>query len=430
MSALRFVVFFAVLVAVLSALNFFVYRWASSTFLRRRNARRWLAVLLWGSVLGMVLARVGARVWSGMPSGPLLLVSSMVQLTVILSAFLLLPVTLAGSVVEFAQRLRRGPGVTRPGRPLPAQVAERSASADAQQGPSTPHPGFDSGRRSLLRQAGAGSAFLIASSSSLYGALHGRVDYAIEEVPLRIPGLARALDGFTIVQLSDIHIGQFVGEAELRVAAELVAKAKPDLIVLTGDLLDNDPLLAPRLGTFARRLGPLARHGVVAISGNHDFFAGIRPFEASLRKGGAVVLQNEARVFGERSAGFALLGVEDVWAERQGGGPDLRRAVESLPALGGSVAAARALPRLLLCHNPVFFEHAAGKVAAQLSGHTHGGQINLLLRPADWVLKNGWVAGRYHLAGSELYINRGFGTVGPPARLGAPPEVSRIVLVS
>lgn len=428
MSWLRFVVFFAVLVAVLGALNLFVYRWATSTFLRGRSARHWLAALLWGSVLGMVLARVGARVWSGMPSGPLLLVSSMVQLTVILSAFLLLPLSLAWVAVQMAQR-RRGGQQANP-QPAPTPGAEAPAQPDIQPTPSKPQVVVDPGRRSLLGRAGAGSAFLIASSSSLYGALHGRLDYTIEEVPLRVPGLARALDGFTIVQLSDIHIGHFVGEAELRIAAELVGKARPDLIVLTGDLLDNDPLLAPRLGAFARRLAPLSRNGVVAISGNHDFYAGIGPFEASLRKGGAVVLQNEARIFGDRSAGFALLGVEDVWAERHGGGPDLGRAVESLPALAGSVAAARGLPRLLLCHNPVFFEHAAGKVAAQLSGHTHGGQINLLLRPADWVLKNGWVAGRYHLAGSELYINRGFGTVGPPARLGAPPEVSRIVLVS
>jgi predicted MPP superfamily phosphohydrolase len=99
-----------------------------------------------------------------------------------------------------------------------------------------------------------------------------------------------------------------------------------------------------------------------------------------------------------------------------------------LPRLSGRVAPALDLPRVLLCHNPSFFAEAAGHVALQLSGHTHGGQVNLGIRPADYLLPGGWVAGRYDLNGSALYVNRGFGTVGPPARLGAPPEVTRLVL--
>jgi predicted MPP superfamily phosphohydrolase len=106
----------------------------------------------------------------------------------------------------------------------------------------------------------------------------------------------------------------------------------------------------------------------------------------------------------------------------------LQRAVAALPQLGGKWAPALDLPRVLLCHNPSFFSEAAGQVALQLSGHTHGGQVNFGLRPADYVLPGGWVAGRYDLRGSALYVNRGFGTVGPPARLGSPPEVTRIVL--
>jgi predicted MPP superfamily phosphohydrolase len=85
---------------------------------------------------------------------------------------------------------------------------------------------------------------------------------------------------------------------------------------------------------------------------------------------------------------------------------------------------------VLLCHNPVYFPDAAGQVALQLSGHTHGGQVNPGVRPADWVLPHGYVAGLYQRDGSRLYVNRGFGTAGPPARVGAPPELTRIVLVS
>ena len=82
------------------------------------------------------------------------------------------------------------------------------------------------------------------------------------------------------------------------------------------------------------------------------------------------------------------------------------------------------LPRILLSHQPDTFEHYAGRVALQLSGHTHGGQI----RPANLVLK--WVAGRYERDGSTLYVNRGFGVAGPPARLGVPPELTKIILVA
>lgn len=150
----------------------------------------------------------------------------------------------------------------------------------------------------------------------------------------------------------------------------------------------------------------------------------------ALAAAGARTLRNESLVIGDAAAGFALLGVDDVWARREGGGPDLARAVRSLPQLGGRVAPARDLPRVLLCHNPSFFEEAAGQVALQISGHTHGGQVNLGIRPADYLLPGGWVAGRYDSRGSQLYVNRGFGTVGPPARLGAPPEVTRIILTA
>jgi predicted MPP superfamily phosphohydrolase len=285
-------------------------------------------------------------------------------------------------------------------------------------------------RRSLLLQAAASSAFLIGGSSALYGALKGRSDYALEELPFKLKGLPRALDGFTLAQLSDVHIGLYVGDAELRIAEELLRRARPDLIVLTGDLLDNDPRLADQLGRFVRRLTPLARAGVVAISGNHDYFAGVTEVERAVVGAGARMLRNQGLVLGGAEAGVALLGVDDVMARREGGGPDLQRALSSLKTLDAVGLAAADMPRVLLCHNPSFFEESAGRVGLQISGHTHGGQVNLGLRPADLLLPGGWVAGRYDLRGSALYVNRGFGTVGPPARIGAPPEVTRIVLTA
>jgi len=206
--------------------------------------------------------------------------------------------------------------------------------------------------------------------------------------------------------------------------------ARADVIVLTGDLLDHDARLADRLGRFVRRIGPLAREGVVAIAGNHDFYAGIDATVRAVEGAGARMLRNRGLVIGGDSAAFALLGVDDVFARRRGGGPDLERSIASLPPVGGSAAKARDLPRVLLCHNPSFFEEAAPHVGLQLSGHTHGGQVSLVVNPAEWVLKNGWVRGHYELDGSHLYVNRGFGTVGPPARIGSPPELTRVVLMA
>ncbi len=173
-----------------------------------------------------------------------------------------------------------------------------------------------------------------------------------------------------------------------------------------------------------RRLSVLARGGLVAVPGNHDYYTGIDRVVSTLQRAGGMVLRNEGRVVEGAAGGFALLGVDDQAAGRYFAdhpGPDLPAAFAALPA-------AADLPRVLLCHNPAYFPQAAGKVALQLSGHTHGGQVNVGVRPADLVLGHPFIAGAYERQGTTLYVNRGFGTAGPPTRVGAPPEVTRIVL--
>jgi predicted MPP superfamily phosphohydrolase len=425
MSAARFLLFVLLMVGVLGAINAQVFRWARNAFGLSAGARRGLKLVLVASIAGMVLGRVAGRLWPSAGLGFVIATASTVQLAIVIAGILLLVMDAGLLLARLAGRFLKLPVRARDAAPAPAAAAPTPALAAPRESPPSELP-----RRAFLTQASAGSALLIGSSSALYGALRGRYDYSVEEVAIKIPGLPRAFDGFSIAQLSDVHIGVFVGDAELAIAEELLRQAKPDLIVLTGDLLDNDPRLAPKLGRFVRRLTPLARAGVVAISGNHDYFAGVEEMSTAISGAGARILRNDAMVVGGAGAGFALLGVEDVWGRREGGGPDLERALRSLPRLGGRVAPAADLPRVLLCHNPSFFAEAAGRVALQLSGHTHGGQVNLGIRPADYLLPGGWVAGRYDRAGSALYVNRGFGTVGPPARVGAPPEVTRIILTA
>ena len=404
------VVFFFVITLVLGLLNWRAYRWLTTDLGISGRAGRGLAIVFGGSWLFTVVGRVASRSGYDLPEAGFV-VAFGVQLTVLISVLLLVPFDVLRGARRLALRLAR-----------PRERRE-SQLPEAQ-------PPAVSTRREFASQLVVGSAFMIGGGSSGYGSLVGRHDYVVEEVPVRLPGLSRAFDGFSIVQLSDLHIGQFVLDAELAAAEALVRQARPDLIVLTGDLVDHDPRFAERLGRFARRLEPLARHGVAAVSGNHDYYAGIDSVLGALRRGGARVLRNEALVLGDPGAGIALLGVDDVRAARIPGehGPDVSLAVQSLPTIGGRVSPARDLPRVLLCHNPVYFEQAQGHVGLQLSGHTHGGQVNPLVRPADWVLPHGWIAGLYEGQGSRLYVNRGFGTAGPPARVGSPPEVTRIVL--
>jgi uncharacterized protein len=410
---LPFALFFLVMFLVLAAVNFRAYRWATHAFSLSLRSRRVLGAVLIASLVSMTLGRVLDRALSNAATRGLVFVASVVELAVLISVILLLFVDLGVLGVRFA-------------RGVHAWHARRNEPKT--ETPTATPPVLP--RRALLAQAAAGSAFLIGGSSSLYGALVGRHDYTIEELAVRLPGLAKSLDGFTIVQLSDVHVGSFVGDAELEAGVEFVRRARPDLVVLTGDLIDHDARLAERLGRFVRRLVPLAREGVAAITGNHDYYAGVEPTVGALERAGARLLRNTGSVIGG-ARGFALLGVDDVWAKRYDptGGPDLERAVRSLPTIDGRHTA-RDLPRVLLCHNPSYFERSAGKVDLQLSGHTHGGQVNLVVKPGELFMKYGWIAGLYERSGSKLYVNRGFGTAGPPVRVGAPPEITRVVLVA
>jgi predicted MPP superfamily phosphohydrolase len=266
----------------------------------------------------------------------------------------------------------------------------------------------------------AGLSAIGASGAVLgWGALYGRHEFETCEVPVRIAGLPRALDGYVIAQISDLHVGIHVSDRDIDTGLELVRRARPDLVVVTGDIVDHDPRLAPYI---ARKLADLpARDGVAAILGNHDHYAGPDDVVSALRAAGVVPLVDDGlMVRAGDGGGFALLGVDDRSARRRGHkGPDLDRAI----------AAVRSdAPRILLSHQPGTVDDWPGRVALQLSGHTHGGQVNPGFRPADLFFR--YVAGLYSVGGTTLYVNRGFGTVGPPARVGAPPEVTRIVLLA
>ena len=374
-----------------------VFAWAVSSFPRLAKRKRTVAAALLGVIVVQMSSRWMVIHWHSH-------VAAAVQTAAIVC---IMTMAIAGLPLAAMRAVSLAVGRWQAWR-------ARSSSAPA----SAPAPTAMT-RRQLVEAAG-GTALLGSTGGMLgWGVLRGRHDYQLHEISVRIPGLPRVLDGYTIAQVSDIHTGTYVGERELEDGFALIRRARPDLLVVTGDLVDFDPVFTPLV---ARKLMDVApRDGVAAILGNHDDYAGADSVAAAVRAAGIDLLVNDGRrIRAADGGGFALLGVDDQWSPRYGReGARLDRALAAVPA---------DLPRILLSHQPATVDRWAGQVALQLSGHTHGGQINPGFRPADLLME--YVAGAYPVGGTTLYVNRGFGTVGPPARVGAPPEVTRIVLVA
>lgn len=408
---LRLTLFVLAILALTAVTSFYVFRRGARVLGLEKRGRIALAGVLVSAPLAVIFGRaldevLGARVAFAIGASGMTIL-----LGVLISTVLLAVVDLPFVGLSLWRRAakKREP-------PPPREEDAKTETVGQIEGPRS------IGRRELLRRGATGTALTVGFGSAIYGTLLGRHDYEVNEIPVRIPGLSPHLDGYRIAQLSDIHFGVYVGEPEMRSAVALVRRARPDLVVLTGDLVDHDPAFAPFLGQLVRRIESLGlRDGVIVIPGNHDYYAGIDAVLDTSRAAGARILRNSARTIGDRGGAFALLGVDDVWSMRNGygQGPDLDRAIAMVPS---------DLPRVLLCHNPEFFPDAQGKVELQLSGHTHGGQVNLGVTPADLVLP--YVHGLYEEGGSRLYVNRGFGTAGPPSRVGAPPEVTVVVLTA
>ena len=425
----RTILFLAFILPTAFGLSGWVAHRAGEAIGLARRGRWTITALVWGALCLPLLLR-------GLDLVEPALAVSMLGFGVALTCLLSFPsIALVQIIDAITRRIARRRAAASVPSPTSDETADETAdeaptASDAEPPPAARIDDSPITRREAIRRAGVGASLIVGGGSTAYGMTFGRHDYALEEIPISLSRLPRTLDGYTIAQISDIHVGAFVGDAELRAAEALIRRARPDLIVMTGDLIDHDLRYAPRLGEFVRRLSALgARDGVVAIPGNHDYYAGVDDVLATLTEAGARVLRNDGVMIpdGERASaaeitrGFSLLGVDDLWARRYGnvGGPDLPRTL-------GFARPDQA--RVLLCHNPEFFETASHEVDLQLSGHTHGGQVTFLVRPADLFLRHGFVMGRYQREGSQLYVNRGFGTAGPPIRIGTPPEISRIVL--
>ena len=233
--------------------------------------------------------------------------------------------------------------------------------------------------------------------------------------PVRWPA---ALDGFRIVQISDIHIGPILDRRFSRQLTDRVNALDPDLVAVTGDLADGSvEKLSDEVAPFADLR---ARHGVFFVTGNHDHYSGADAWVQRIRELGFRVLRNERVTIEQDGSAFEFAGVDDHRAglESRSGGEDVAAALAGLPP-------DRAV--ILLAHDPTTFKkaHAMG-IDLQLSGHTHGGQI----WPFRYFVRLAipFVAGLYRRGDAQLYVSCGTGFWGPPMRLLAPAEITEIRL--
>lgn len=226
--------------------------------------------------------------------------------------------------------------------------------------------------------------------------------------------------GYRIVQISDVHVGPTIGHDFIETIVAEINALKPDLVVITGDLVDGS------VEDLREHVAPLtkivAKDGVFFVTGNHEYYSGAEAWCAHLTELGIRVLRNErVRIGGED--GFDLAGIDDVSSRglAPGHGPDWKKALADRDP---------SRPVVLLAHQPKGIEHAdALGVDLQLSGHTHGGQ----LFPWNYMvpLQQPFVAGLHRLSSAnraQIYVSRGTGYWGPPMRLGAPSEITEITV--
>jgi len=265
-----------------------------------------------------------------------------------------------------------------------------------------------SGARALAVAAAALALGGAGMASALRPPRLRRVRFEIESWP-------RALDGYRIAQLSDLHFGPILGRAFASHLVERVAELSPDLVAVTGDLADGG---AERLADEVAPLAHLrARDGVYFVTGNHDHYSGASAWAARAAALGMRVLRNERVSIGKGDASFDLVGVDDHHAGLVGGGgEDLERALAGRD---------ERRPAILLAHDPSTFRRARSKgIDLQLSGHTHGGQIWPFAFAVRLLIP--WVAGAHRDGRAQLYVSRGTGFWGPPMRLFAPAEITEI----
>jgi len=275
----------------------------------------------------------------------------------------------------------------------------------------------DPSRRAFFERLLGWSSLGITGLLTGYALWQGLRSVAVKPVKVQLARLPAGLDGFRIVQLTDLHVGPTIDGVWLQQVVDKVNALNPDLVAITGDLVDGP---VARLRDQVAPLKQLkATHGVFFVTGNHEYYAGADEWIAELSRLNIRVLRNEHVTVTRGDSSIDIAGIDDHHSGAfPGHGPDLPRALSGRQA---------SRPVVLLAHQPIAVHEAANhSVDLQISGHTHGGQIwpwGLFVR-----LQQPFIAGLHRLNQTALYVSCGTGYWGPPMRLGAPAEITELTL--
>ncbi len=283
-------------------------------------------------------------------------------------------------------------------------------------------PGQRWSRRQFLQRLGLGGLLAGLGSGGSLGAYGFLVEPRLLEVnrmPLRVRRLPQAFHGTTVALLADLHVGMAPDIAFLHSVVDRVLQASPTLVLLAGDYVISKDRDERRMveELVSRLRAPL---GIYAALGNHEHWTEAGSVVAALERGGATVLRNECVALQRDGQTLYVAGVDDVRVRRD----DLPSALKGIPADGCAV---------LLAHEPDFADEAAAdsRVALQLSGHSHGGQVRLPFVPRILPrLGRKYPEGLYQVGPLQLYTSRGIGETWPPVRINCPPELPILELLA
>lgn len=264
------------------------------------------------------------------------------------------------------------------------------------------------------------AALMLAGISLAYWRLRHYNPYhpVLERIELPLPTDAEKLDGINIAFISDTHVGPFTSSTDVQRAVNLLSADQIDLVLLGGDYVSESNFYAKSMADALADLVERASLGGIAVLGNHDLPLGPNRVRAELERVGIRVLRNESRVVDWNGVRLAIAGIDDSivgWADPESSFSDIPRGV----------------PVLALWHEPDFAEESARLGAfAQLSGHTHGGQVRLPVIGPIWLPHDGKLrdTGLFEVEGMPVYVSRGLGVYRPPIRFRCPPEITLVTL--
>lgn len=294
-----------------------------------------------------------------------------------------------------------------------------------------PSENFFPERRKFLSLVGLGMSGVL-SALFIDGITFGKYRHKVRRVKVKFPNLPKSFKGYKIIQISDVHSGSFSDPSKLQHAVDLINEQKPDLVLFTGDMVNN---VADEFKPFIPLFSQIkAQDGKFAVLGNHDYADYVTwPSPDAKKKNldtlidyekqaGFDMLRNEHRVIEKNGEKLYILGVEN-WG------------LKPFPQFGKIDDALKGVPesatKILMSHDPTHFDYVVKKhpknIHLTLSGHTHGMQFGLDLKNVKWSPVQyrypKW-ADLYESEGKFLYVNRGFGVLGYPGRVGVLPEIT------